>query len=569
MAAGLLGAAAPRALAVPPGEPGDIAFDSRRAGDWDVYVMDRSGNFERRLDGNASGAVDARPTWSPDPGVGAASGLVPNIGSSGDVVEVNFDVWVPLSRPIMPTRVWFGTLPAQPQYDPAQAKWVVTVPPGASSSFVCLETIPIIGINHLPSRTWFGTFTVMGPPQPGGAYCPSQPIAFQSDRTGDFDVWMVDPAPAAEGGGALIHLLDLPGSDETAPAWSPGPGSNFGSPWPEPLIAFESDRAGTRDIWVLDPSRPVSLGTNPSRLTSGPSADANPDWSVDAKSIAFERSYRGRKEIWALDVFSNGDSYAASNPRRITAGQPPSFEPTWFRSDEGGDQDDRFDQIVFSGPEPAGGCALGFVEQRHQNPTVPPGFVNPNFIEAFSFPDRLGREDSPAFSPMGDQVLYHSNETGNDDIWVQAGPVDEDTEPGAPARLTESFADDRHPSWQPLWMAADVSYRRVWGKRRRWKLPPERVVVAEPPSLAQSDCRPPNTRVTAGPLRLSSTKARFRFRATEASRFRCRLDLRPWVDCRSPKTFTITRAGRHTLRVRAIDRAGNMDLSPAVVRWRW
>ena len=259
--------------------------------------------------------------------------------------------------------MWFGAVEATARFE--QGEYVVTVPANAASGPVCVEAVPASGLNRLVSRVKASDFTVPGTvPQSSTVYCPSHPIAFQSSRSGNWDLWMLDPAPAAEGGGAVIRLLELPGSNETAPAWSPGPTSNFGTPWPEALLAFESDLAGTRDIWVLDPTRPVSVGTNPSKLTSGPSADANPDWSPDGRSIAFERSYRARKEIWIVDVLPSGSGYAAANLRRATIDQPPSFEPSWSWFDAGGNENDRYEQIAFSGADLGGGCELNYVEQE-------------------------------------------------------------------------------------------------------------------------------------------------------------------------------------------------------------
>jgi hypothetical protein len=91
---------------------------------------------------------------------------------------------------------------------------------------------------------------------------------------------------------------------------------------------------------------------------------------------------------------------------------------------------------------------------------------------------------------------------------------------------------------------------------------------SQPPQIN----RPPNTRITAGPSPTRATRSRratFRFRSTEArSRFLCRLDSRQWFPCRSPKTYRNLRLGRHTFRVKAIDRTGKLDPTAAIRRWR-
>jgi hypothetical protein len=51
-------------------------------------------------------------------------------------------------------------------------------------------------------------------------------------------------------------------------------------------------------------------------------------------------------------------------------------------------------------------------------------------------------------------------------------------------------------------------------------------------------------------------------------RFECKLDSGSFALCQSPKTFSAIAGGRHTVQVRAIDEAGNVDPSPAVTEIR-
>jgi hypothetical protein len=95
---------------------------------------------------------------------------------------------------------------------------------------------------------------------------------------------------------------------------------------------------------------------------------------------------------------------------------------------------------------------------------------------------------------------------------------------------------------------------------------------APPPPAPQRlrDTTPPNTRLIASPSRRTRAhRARFRFTSTEAgSRFRCRLDRRRWMVCRSPQAYARLKQGVHVFRVRARDGAGNVDPTPAVRSWR-
>jgi len=64
-------------------------------------------------------------------------------------------------------------------------------------------------------------------------------------------------------------------------------------------------------------------------------------------------------------------------------------------------------------------------------------------------------------------------------------------------------------------------------------------------------------------------KATFSFASSEpGSRFVCKLDNRRFKSCASPKTYKRLASGAHTFRVKARDRAGNVDASPVVKRFR-
>lgn len=82
------------------------------------------------------------------------------------------------------------------------------------------------------------------------------------------------------------------------------------------------------------------------------------------------------------------------------------------------------------------------------------------------------------------------------------------------------------------------------------------------------DTRAPQTRIVKGPRVVVVTsgprgRATFRFRASERpASFQCKLDRRPWRRCAKRRTFGLT-IGRHIVRVRAADAAGNRDRTPA------
>lgn len=84
--------------------------------------------------------------------------------------------------------------------------------------------------------------------------------------------------------------------------------------------------------------------------------------------------------------------------------------------------------------------------------------------------------------------------------------------------------------------------------------------------IAAPDISPPNTSITSGPAGVVQPGRKlFRFTSSEpGSSFQCRWDRGAWASCTSPHSRSVTAAGRHTFAVRARDRAGNVDASPAV-----
>ncbi|HYQ79714.1 MAG TPA: choice-of-anchor Q domain-containing protein [Solirubrobacterales bacterium] len=94
---------------------------------------------------------------------------------------------------------------------------------------------------------------------------------------------------------------------------------------------------------------------------------------------------------------------------------------------------------------------------------------------------------------------------------------------------------------------------------------PEPVRITETPA----DRTAPNTRIVSGPPRNTyKTKAKFRFASSEPqSSFQCRLDKKKWRACANPFKRSV-KPGKHVFKVRAIDRFGNVDPTPARFGWR-
>jgi len=94
------------------------------------------------------------------------------------------------------------------------------------------------------------------------------------------------------------------------------------------------------------------------------------------------------------------------------------------------------------------------------------------------------------------------------------------------------------------------------------------------PSVTRTpaDTTPPDTTITSGPPdpQPNGDASYFFFVGTDnqsgIDRFECRLGSLPWQACWSPQFFTVG-SGLHTFQIRAWDKAGNVDPTPA--SWTW
>lgn len=95
-------------------------------------------------------------------------------------------------------------------------------------------------------------------------------FALRSAETG-YDVWTI----RADGTGAVNLTGGLGVGDDAQPTWAP---ASIGK------LAFTRVVGGEMNVWTMDAD-----GANPAPLTTG-GADADPAWSPDGGSIAFQRS---------------------------------------------------------------------------------------------------------------------------------------------------------------------------------------------------------------------------------------------------------------------------------------
>ncbi|MBK5233327.1 MAG: hypothetical protein JJE13_10150 [Thermoleophilia bacterium] len=77
------------------------------------------------------------------------------------------------------------------------------------------------------------------------------------------------------------------------------------------------------------------------------------------------------------------------------------------------------------------------------------------------------------------------------------------------------------------------------------------------------DSTPPDTEIVSGPPPVASENVTFTFRSNEPGTFECQIEGDTWTPCTSPRSYVGLAAGDHIFRVRAIDRVGLVDPTPA------
>jgi Tol biopolymer transport system component len=137
-------------------------------------------------------------------------------------------------------------------------------------------------------------------------------------------------------GAALAFVSRRPGGTDTDIWYQAGPArppvpltndlANDGHPALSPdgtWIAFESDRAGPTNIWIISVT-----GTGLRRLTDGP-ADTWPTWSPDGGRIAFSST----GDDPAGDIFTIGADGRPATLRRLTSSADGEIQPAWSATD--------------------------------------------------------------------------------------------------------------------------------------------------------------------------------------------------------------------------------------------
>ncbi|NLF11958.1 MAG: hypothetical protein GX597_09380 [Anaerolineaceae bacterium] len=151
-------------------------------------------------------------------------------------------------------------------------------------------------------------------------------IAFHSDRSGNWDIWVVN----ADGSG-LVQLTTSPENDRY-PNWGPGG-----------KIAFTSNRGGNEDIWVLDVEAALSQGDDSSavNLTRAAKRDRYAIWSPDGRQLTFNTNRDGNFEVYVMNADGSRPRNLSNSPKSTEglADWAPDGRRLVFYSDRGGNKE--------------------------------------------------------------------------------------------------------------------------------------------------------------------------------------------------------------------------------------
>ncbi|MDQ2983196.1 MAG: hypothetical protein M3R70_04630 [Actinomycetota bacterium] len=254
---------------------GPIAFPMVDRG-YGIFTMRGDGTGLRHV-GSTEHGRDLAPSWSPD---ARRLALQSNPGGNTDVFAGRRRLTTNAARD------------GEPDWSPRRG----------GIAFVSTRTgNPELYLVHSSGRGKPPRLTQNDADDEWPSYSAVNPIVFQSNRGGDFDLYLIN-----EDRSDLHRLLHLRG-DERTPAWSPD------------LSAIAFEHGG--DLYVVG----VDYGgraTGVRRLTRGPGNDFAPAWSRDGRLIVFGSDRDGRDQIFV--VRADG-----KHVRRLTSRQADKDAPDW------------------------------------------------------------------------------------------------------------------------------------------------------------------------------------------------------------------------------------------------
>jgi Tol biopolymer transport system component/DNA-binding winged helix-turn-helix (wHTH) protein len=238
-------------------------------------------------------------------------------------------------------------------------------------------------------------------------------IAFHSDRSGRFEIWVCD----AEGAN-LVQLTSFGGPMVGAPRWSPD----------GRRLAFDVSEKGHADIYVVNVD-----GGAPRRVTTETSDEVVPSWSKDGRWIYFTSNRTGRSEVWkvpavggqAVQITKRGGfaAFESDDGQFLYYAEGPHSEGLW-RVPTGGGEASRvldFPKAGYWGYWAVGQTGIYFVNTETQSgPALQLlTFIGRRVVDVAVLDGRpVGYEPGIAIAPDGRWILYTQEDQRTSDIML-------------------------------------------------------------------------------------------------------------------------------------------------------
>jgi len=196
-----------------------------------------------------------------------------------------------------------------------------------------------------------------------------------------------------------LTQITIDSSSDSGPEWSPDGNQ----------IAFVSDRAGNSDIWVMNAD-----GGNPTQLTFNPAREDGHSWSPDGQWILFDTDRHGpAEEFYLIPATGGAETRVTFNSRRELESSW-AFTGDWITCHSFFSQWEIVIYNAFSG------------------------------VLLYLVTDHPALDAEPGFSPAQDRVVFRSDRTGNNEIWIAPIPAGQQG-----TQVTFSPGDDIQPHWSP------------------------------------------------------------------------------------------------------------------------
>jgi Tol biopolymer transport system component len=233
-----------------------------------------------------------------------------------------------------------------------------------------------------------------------------------SGRVGAFSVSETGLLAYREGagaGGMFLTWFDRSGKQGT-PVGDAGPLNEFRfSPNRQRVAVAVQDRAGF-DVWIYDVSR--GLGT---QLTFDAASDRNPVWSPDGASIVFASNRKGKFDFYRKTVDS------ASAEELLYASDLDKTPTSWSADGK---------WLLYDALDPNSNTrdlwALPLTPER------PGTALKPSLVLQTPSTEKVEAQ----FSPNGQWILYVSNESRRNEIYVTPFPPSPSGRPGGKLRMS-------------------------------------------------------------------------------------------------------------------------------------